>query len=98
MDHFAQKKDAPLGMGGQRLVGDFHRVLNAEAEPEVTGQNETHRTEVEQAGAQVLLARILLLARLFDPRDDRAGIKIRDVKLSGHGTGRSLCRLATARC
>ncbi len=91
VDHLGQEVD-PSGGGLVRVlvegaVGDLDGVLDAEAEAEVPGQLDADRPEVEDARAEVALARVGGRPGGLDAADDRAPVEVGDVELAGHGEG-----------
>src|SRR6266581_2534128 len=86
VDHLTEEKHAAVGMSFQRSIGNIHRVLDAETEAKVAGQNKAYGTEIEHGREQIPLAWVLHLPRLFDARDHWTCVKNRDIKLSCHST------------
>ena len=96
MDHLAEEKDASVGVGFQRSIGNVHGILDAEAETEVAGQNKPHWAEIKHRRQQIPLAWVLHLACLFDTRNHRTFVKNWNVKLPRHRTFYPLRRWCVA--
>src|SRR2546422_88495 len=65
MDHLTEEKHATVGAGFQRSIGNIHRVLYAETEAKVAGQNKADGTEKEHRRGQSPRAWGLHLPRPF---------------------------------
>ena len=85
VDHLAQQVNPLAGVLCDGLVADLDRVLHPEAEPKVARQLDPHRPEVQHAWREVLFAGIQRFATCFDPRNDGAPVKVRDVE-TAHGS------------
>jgi hypothetical protein len=58
VDHLAEEEYAAAGIFIERAVADLNGVFNAITKSEMTCEIKCYRTEIQTAGAEVLLAGI----------------------------------------